>query len=132
MAMHWDVLVASSDVEERRNLVRLFEGLSLNVIICNALSQANEVLSRQSVDLVFCDDSLSDGSYRDLLSVKKPRGKAPRVVVTSHSWEWEEYLEAMRLGAFDVVRRPWHPTDVEMVVLSAMREELQTREWTAA
>jgi hypothetical protein len=27
-----------------------------------------------------------------------------------------------------VVRRPWHPTDVEMVVLSAMREDLQDRE----
>lgn len=132
MAGRWDVLVASSDVEERRNLVRIFEGLSLNVISCNGLSQANEVLSNQPVDLVFCDDSLSDGSYRDLLSTRKPREKAPRIVVTSRTWEWEEYLEAMRLGAFDVVRRPWHPTDVEMVVITAMREDLQTRERMSA
>jgi DNA-binding NtrC family response regulator len=132
MPGHWDVLVASSDMEERRNLVRIFEGLSMNVISCNGMSQAAEVLSRQPVDLVFCDDSLSDGSYRDLLTTKKNRLNAPRVVVTSRTWEWEEYLEAMRLGAFDVVRRPWQPTDVEMVVLLAMREDMHSREQIVA
>ncbi len=128
MPGHWDVLVASSDMEERRNLVRVFEGLSMNVISCNGLSQATEVLSRQPVDLIFCDDNLADGSYRDLLAAGKTKQNAPRVVVTSRTGEWEEYLEAMRLGAFDVVRRPWHPTDVEMVVLHARREDMQSRE----
>jgi DNA-binding NtrC family response regulator len=128
MPGHWDVLVASSDMEERRSLVRVCEGMSMNVISCNGLSQVEEVLSRQAVGIVFCDENLSDGSYRDLLTAKRDRKNGPRIVVTSRTWDWEEYLEAMRLGAFDVVRRPWHPTDVEMVVLSAMREDLQDRE----
>ena len=29
----------------------------------------------------------------------------------------------MRRGAFDVVRRPWYATDVEMTVIRALHEE---------
>ena len=123
MPGQWDVLIASSDIEHRRALERVLDGLSLNVISCSALQQAAEVLAHRPVDLVFCDDNLGDGSYRDLLSSSKPGQKSPRLVVTIRTGEWKEYLEAMRLGAFDAVRRPWHPTDVEMVVLRAMHEE---------
>ena len=36
--------------------------------------------------------------------------------------EWEFYFDAVGKGAFDVVRSPWYATDVEMVVIRAMRE----------
>jgi DNA-binding NtrC family response regulator len=100
----------------------MLEPLSLNVISCSALNQAREVLSRQEVLLVFCDQVLGDGSYRDLLLAGKARRGNLRVVVTVSTGEWDEYLEAMRLGAFDAVQCPLHPTDIELVVLRAARE----------
>ncbi len=115
-----DVLVASSDIEERRALVKILDDLSLNVISCNALSQVAEVLSHQAIDLIFCDDYLIDGSYRDLLAINEEVSKSSRVVITIRTGDWKEYVEAMRLGAFDAVRRPWHPTDVELIVLHAL------------
>lgn len=121
-----DVLVASSSMENRRSLVRILEPLSLNVLSCSALNQAQEVLSRQEVLLVFCDEFLGDGSYRDLLQVDKVRRGNLRIVVTVSTGEWDEYLEAMRLGAFDTVRFPLQPTDVELVVLRAARESRET------
>src|SRR5947208_2932491 len=125
-----DVLVTSSDIEHRNALVEVLDSLSLNVIACNALSQAEEVLQRQTVDVIFCDDHLTDGSYRDLLPMYKRSGsaKTPRLVVTIRTGEWDEYLEAMRLGAFDALRRPWHPTDVEMVMLRALHEDRRAAE----
>lgn len=122
MREQWDVLVASSSMENRRSLLRMLEPLSLNVISCSALNQAQEVLSRQEVLLVFCDEFLGDGSYRDLLLAEKVRRGNLRVVVTVSTGEWDEYLEAMRLGAFDAVRCPLHPTDIELLVLRAARE----------
>ena len=50
---------------------------------------------------------------------------AGEVIVCSTLCEAEDalYFEAMGRGAFDVVRSPWHPTDLEMVVIRALREE---------
>jgi DNA-binding NtrC family response regulator len=122
-----DTLIVSSDLENRKSLLHILENLSLNVISCSALSEAEEVLSRQEVPLVFCDEILSDGCYRNLLSAHKAGQRAPRIVVTIRG-EWDEYLEAIRLGAFDVVRCPFRPTDIEMVIIHAVRE---SREATA-
>lgn len=123
-----DILVVSSDMENRKSLLHILDSLSLNVISCSALNEAVEVLSRQEVPLVFCDELLSDGFYRDLLSASKTGRRALRIVVTIRG-EWDEYLEAMRLGAFDAVRYPFRPTDIELVVIHAMRE---SREATAS
>lgn len=73
--------------------------------------------------LVFCDEYLPDGSYGDLLQPDHFNQQIPRVVVATRNGEWELYFDAMRRGAFDVVRSPWHPTDLEMVVIRALREE---------
>jgi DNA-binding NtrC family response regulator len=118
-----NVLVASSDLENRNSLLHILDKLSLNVISCSALSQAKEVLSRQEVSLVFCDESLNDGCYRELLLIFRARQRALRFVVTIRRGEWDEYLEAMRLGAFDAIRWPVQPTDVELIILRAMRED---------
>jgi len=89
------------------------------------LAEAEEVLSRQSVALVFCDDRLTDGSYRDLLQTLRAWKKAPNIVVTTRVGEWNEYLEALGLGAFDMIQYPYRSTDVELNVIRAMRGEDQ-------
>jgi DNA-binding NtrC family response regulator len=120
MPENWNVLVASSCMEDRTSLLHILDGLSLNVISCTALDQVQEVLSRQEIPLVFCDERLTDGGYRDLLTSEA--GRKPRVVVTIRTGEWDGYLDVMRRGAFDALRFPLQPTDVELVVLRAMRE----------
>ena len=117
-----DVLVASSNFEDRGALIKILDGLSLNVISCNALSQVAEVLSHQAVDLIFCDERLTDGSYRDLLAIKDEALRRPQVVITIRTDDWKEYVDKMHPGVYDAVRRPWQPTDVELVVLHAMHE----------
>jgi DNA-binding NtrC family response regulator len=131
MRESWDVLVASSCMENRQHLENILENLSLNVISCSAISQAEEVIARQEIPLVFCDELLSDGCCRGLLSARGNTGqKASRIVVTIRAGEWDEYLEVMRLGAFDVMRSPVQPTDVELVVLRAMREHREAARQT--
>ena len=118
-----EVLVASSQLESRMALIHVLEGLSADVISSSTVQQASEVLAKRPIELVFCDDELPDGSYRDLLQAARYRQQGTRVVVITQTGEWEEYLEAMRLGAFDFIRGPMHPTDVELVVLRAQHEQ---------
>lgn len=120
-----DVLVACTDPGNRSALVHMLESMSVNVFSCSTMNQISEVLSKQKVELVFCDEHLSDGSFRDLLRPKQPWMGRPRIVVIFRVGEWAEYLEALRLGVFEVISTPVHPTDVELAVIRATRDEDQ-------
>ena len=125
MQGHPQALVTSSHLERRRALLRILDDLRVNTYVSATLAEAEEVLSRQSVALVFCDDRLTDGSYRDLLQTLRAWKKAPNIVVTTRVGEWNEYLEALGLGAFDMIQYPYRSTDVELNVIRAMRGEDQ-------
>jgi len=125
MERHADALVASSSMEDRQILVHILEDLGVNTYASATLAEAEEVLSRQWVPLVFCGDRLTDGSYRDLLQTPRTWEKAPHVVVTTRRGEWKDYLEALGLGAFDMIQYPYRSTDVELNVLRALRGEGQ-------
>jgi DNA-binding NtrC family response regulator len=122
---HVRSLVVSPNIEVRRALLGTLEALSTDVIVCSTQTQAEEVLSRQAVDLVFCDEQLPDGSYGELINSNHWDHRIPRVVVTTRTGEWDLYFEAVTKGAFDVIRSPWYAADVEMAVLRALREESQ-------
>src|SRR5262249_32853692 len=114
-------LVVSPRLEVRQPLLRTLESLAMDVVVCATRSEAEEVLSRQAIDVIFCDDRLPEGSYVDLISARGSES-APRLIVATRTGEWDLYLEALAKGAFDVIRCPWHPTDVELAVIRALRE----------
>ena len=87
--------------------------------------RASGEVSRQTTGLVFCDDRLPDGTYRDLLTLRQTGQRSLCFVVTTRVGEWDEYLEATQLGAFDVIPFPLRATDVELTVIRAMRREEQ-------
>ena len=118
-----DALVVSERMEHVQSLVRILDGLLINVYVACTIKQAQEVLGRQPLGLVFCDERISGSSYRELLSTGDARRRASRLVVMLQTGEWEEYLEAMRLGAFEVIRCPVQPTDVEMTLINATRDQ---------
>ena len=73
--------------------------------------------------LIFCDGHPAGGNYRDLLFVSRAMKSKARIVVALKDAGWDQYLEAMRLGAFDVIASPYRPTDVEWMVIQAKRDE---------
>ena len=118
-------LVLSSCLEYRRLLLRILEDLRVDTLASATLAEAEEVLSQQRVALVFCDDRLTDGSYRDLLQTLRTWKQERYVVVTTRIGEWKEYLEALDLGAFDMIQYLFRSSEVELNVIRAMRGENQ-------
>ena len=116
-------LVVSSELEVRKPLLRSLEWLQVDAIVCADLREAEEALSEHFVDVVFCDDRLPDGSYSDLLRHNRSSSKAPRIVVTTRTGDWELYFEALEKGAFDVIQSPCYSTHVEMTITRVLREE---------
>jgi len=120
---HIHALVVSPRLEVRKPLLHALEDLSVDCISCSNRAEADEVLSHQSFEVVFCDESLPDGCYSDFIHSEHFEHRTPRVIVATRAGEWELYFEATRKGAFDVIRSPWYPTDIEMAVIRALHEE---------
>jgi DNA-binding NtrC family response regulator len=123
MTVPWNILIASSDLVGRRALLNILEKQGLDSLATSTVRESKEMIATGKVGLIFCDPILADGNYRDLLNASRAAKNRPRVVVMSPLSDWDEYLNAMRLGAFDVIAAPCRPTDVEWMVIQALRYE---------
>lgn len=121
-----DVLIVSARPEHLKNLMRVLDASSSRVIVAVSLRQAKEALSLEPIGIVFCDEFLSDGSYRDLLSTHVKPNEL-KLVLLLRSGDWPEYLEAMEQGAFDVLPSPLQTAEVEGVFLRATTDPTPPR-----
>lgn len=123
--VEWEVMIASSDLENRRKLAQILEFWGLEPICSPSVDQAREILSRGSIRLVFCEDSLRDGSFRDLLDAVKTSANRVRVIVIARNGaggDVDTREEALQMGAFGVISPSFQPTDVEWTVIEALRD----------
>ena len=130
MSKEWDVLVASGNFEHRRSLIRILEELPLNVISVSTFQQAEEVLARQHISLLFSDQRLADGSYKQLLNHTQSAGQTPRVVLTTEESDPVDLQELDYRHVLGTVKYPFQATDVELQIIRAAHEE-QEEESTA-
>lgn len=123
MSKEWDVLVASGNFEHRRSLIKILEELPLNVISVSTFQQAEEVLSRQHISLLFSDQRLPDGSYKELLNHTDCARQTPRVVLTTEESDPVDLQEVDYRHVLGTLKYPFHATDVELQLIRAAREE---------
>jgi DNA-binding NtrC family response regulator len=123
MNIPWDILVASSDLEGRRALSNILAKLGVDPLTSSTVRECKELMASERVGLIFCDRLLADGNCYDLLNASRIGRTKARVVVMSSTADWDEFLEAMRLGAFDVIASPCRATDVEWMIIQALRYE---------
>ena len=89
-------------------------------------SECKGVFHNHNIHVVFCERGLSDGTYRDLLAMARSQGRSVCLVVTSRLADWDEYLEALNDGAFDLIASPSETTDVVRVLNQAHHEDKMT------
>jgi DNA-binding NtrC family response regulator len=125
MSDTWQVMVASSDLENRRQLVSVLDQQGFGAFCAANVKQCREILGSQNVGLVFCDRSFADGDYRDVLAAtggRKPGAKI-RVVLLAALTDSEQYKTAKDLGVFEVISTACRSTDIEWMVIQAKRDE---------
>ena len=121
------VLIVSCRPENRKMLMRAFDGLPIDSYTAHTLEQAKEALRSHPFSVVFCEERLSDGFYRDLLMDVRSNQRDIRFVVMLCTGEWEGYAEAMRLGAQEVLRCPLLPTDIDLALIHAIKNGSQNQ-----
>ena len=124
------VLVAEASPSARESLAGLLEG-SGHEVLCVADGQAAlDVLHARNVDVVLLDLDLPKVSGLNFLSALPSVHTDAKVVVLTAHGSIESAVEAMRLGAWDYVRKPFDEHELVLTVDRAiatlrMRRELQ-------
>lgn len=115
-----EALVAFSDSEHGQILATILGHCGLMPVLCSSLKQARTLLDRKSIRLVFCEDRLTDGSFRDMLQVTaQDRPGLPLVVFSRHP-DPELPSAHIQSGATDSIAPPFYHTQIEQVLHRAL------------
>jgi two-component system response regulator PilR (NtrC family) len=100
----------------------LFEEEGFDVTTASSVSQAREQLGGITPDLVLCDILMPDGSGLDVLQEIKSGPNAPPVLMMTAYPSTRSAIEAMKLGAYDYIAKPFHTDEVKLLAAKALEK----------
>ena len=86
---------------------------------CDSLKSASSILQSHCFSLVLCEHDLRPGTWRELLELVESLPEPPFVIVTSRVADERLWAEALNLGAYDVLAKPFDRTEVTRVLSMA-------------
>ena len=124
MPIRWEALILSTDWEWRHSLARTLDAQGIDCVHATSVQDCKEILSRESVGMIFWDSHLADVGYQEFVQSVRALDGQVKIVVVSHVDDWDGRLASARKGAFAVIPFPCQPTDVEWALSRANRAEV--------
>ena len=121
------VLSLSSSENDHAVLARTFRNSSLTLYPnCRltlqpspALASTLALLRTQRIPIMLCDDDAYPEAWREILRECKLLPAPPCVIVTSRLADDRLWMELLGEGAFDLLAKPFDPSDVMRIIHSA-------------
>lgn len=113
------ILVVDDEMILRNFLSETLRRKGLDVVTAENGTRAIEQLKEQSFDLVITDMNMPDLTGIDVLKKTKELSPGTVVVVITAFGTIENAVEAMRLGAFNYLLKPFSPDTIEAILEKA-------------
>ena len=113
------VLSVSPLAEDYFSLQAIFSHSKRALYRAATLTSALGILRRWEIGVVICERNLSPGTWIDLLKELRPLPAAPPLIVTSRLADEKLWAEALNLGAYDVLAKPFEIRELVRSVNSA-------------
>jgi DNA-binding NtrC family response regulator len=130
------VLSVSPLVEDHFSLQAIFNHSKWELHRAECLASAHAIMRRREIGVVICERDLSPGTWIDMLRQGELLPNAPSLIVTSRLADDRLWAEALNLGAYDVLAKPFERLELVRTVISAWlhwyhKYRAPTREWAA-
>ena len=122
------LLIVDDEPGIRRILGSLLRSSGHDVVEASGLTRARAELAGGLFDLVLTDQKMPDGDGLAIIAACQEADPTLPVVLLTAFGTVELAVEAMRLGAFDVLTKPFQPEQVEAVVRRATERTALLRE----
>jgi DNA-binding NtrC family response regulator len=119
-------LVVFPSDEHRISLLKAVADAGMVPLLCESLEEALEAMQRGSIQMVVCEDLLTEKALNRIVQQARNRTKPIPVIVASRTGQWEEFLKALRQGAFDYLVLPPLRDEVRRVLGLALAEVSRT------
>ena len=117
------ILIVDDDRAIRDGLTRAISSAGFAVRACEGVSTARRALAEAEVDCVLLDIRLKDGDGLELLGeLRKTHPRLPVVMATAYG-DSDRTIQAMKLGAFDYVTKPF---DLDALLATIARASRST------
>jgi two-component system response regulator PilR (NtrC family) len=116
------ILVVDDESSLLEFLGLLFEQEGQQVSTAGSVSEARSKLQTGSYDLVLCDIMMPDGSGLDLLREIKEVDPRTSVIMMTAYTSTKSAIEAMKLGAYDYVSKPFDVDELKVLVERAIEK----------
>jgi two-component system, NtrC family, response regulator PilR len=122
-AVSAQILIVDDEASLLEFLSLLFQQEGYKVATASSVTAARERLAvGDAFDLALCDLYMPDGSGLDLLrEIKEQQPQASVIVMTAFS-STASAIEAMRLGAYDYISKPFDVEEVKVLVQKALEK----------
>ena len=125
------VLVVDDDADVRGLLVSVLSRTGWSVEEAVSGAQAMAALSGGAFDVALVDIQLPDASGLDILRAARAADVDAELIVLTGYADVETAVEAMRLGAYDFIGKPWKNAELLEVVTKAAEKKALRRENSA-
>jgi DNA-binding NtrC family response regulator len=113
------IIVLEDDLILRKNLEQSLRNRRYDVASTGTIAGAEELMAKDTFDLIFVDVRLPDGEGTDLLRKLQSRPTKPMVVMVTGFGSVESAVDCMRNGAFDYMLKPYSNDQLEVTLKKA-------------
>ena len=113
------ILSVSPQEEDYRYLQSIADPSAWLLLQADGVTAARSLLRQHDVSVVLCERDLAPGSWIDLLDTIRLIPHSPSLIVTSRMADERLWAEALNLGAWDVLAKPFDRVEVLRTVAVA-------------
>jgi DNA-binding response OmpR family regulator len=115
------ILVVSGYDEDHHTLQAIFSHRNWRIQKAQTYGEARKFLRDCQAAVVLCEKELLDGSWKDVLYELALLQDAPQLIVVSRLADEQLWGEVLNLGGYDVLEKPFDPSEVMRAVSMAYR-----------
>lgn len=114
-------LILTGDEHASERVPSLVAECGLEPICIGSVGELRTGALDKSTALILCEDVLPDGDFRDVLRVLTAAARKIPVIVFSRFADWDSFLRAVRLGAYDCMRYPFGSRELQWILRQIIR-----------
>jgi DNA-binding NtrC family response regulator len=115
-----DVLVISADSKQAQILATILGHWGLSPVCSSSRRQAQEIVERGAIRMVFCEERFADGCLCDVVAeFGKLSPKVP-VIAFSEAGDWKWRMQAIQSGAAACITVPFRSQEIREVITTAL------------
>ncbi|MCX6160566.1 MAG: sigma-54 dependent transcriptional regulator [Ignavibacteriae bacterium] len=110
------ILILDDEKQFTEELHEFFQNSGYNSFETNNAPDARKILNEHEIDLLILDVRMPGVNGLDILEEVKSRYPAMEIIVVSAHGDMDTVIKAMRLGAFDYLRKPFRHIDIQIAI----------------